>query len=195
MTRPCGPVPSMRPRSMPASFASRRAKGEEKFCWCRRRRRRDRWSEPPHPHPLPSGERERAALAAVAETSPLGELERLSKARRLAGRLLLPEGEKVGMRGLRRWGFRRRAPCCRRSGFHVLAFLRHHGDELIDRHVVGAFRHHDLGHDAVIDGLVFHGRLVGLDLGDDVAGLDRVAFLLEPLGRGCPSPSWATAPA
>ncbi|MBA7716421.1 hypothetical protein ES703_125494 [subsurface metagenome] len=31
MTRPCGPVPVIRPRSMPASFARRRAKGEEKM--------------------------------------------------------------------------------------------------------------------------------------------------------------------
>ena len=33
------------------------------------------------------------------------------------------------------------------------------------------------------DGFHFHGRLVGLDLGDDVAGLDRVALFLEPLGE------------
>ena len=30
MTRPCGPEPAMRPMSTPASFASRRASGEEK---------------------------------------------------------------------------------------------------------------------------------------------------------------------
>src|ERR1700729_1564093 len=30
MTRPCGPEPAMRPRSMPASLARRRASGEEK---------------------------------------------------------------------------------------------------------------------------------------------------------------------
>src|SRR5579863_10737970 len=36
MTRPCGPEPWMRPISMPASFASRRASGEEKtrFALC-----------------------------------------------------------------------------------------------------------------------------------------------------------------
>ncbi len=31
ITRPCGPEPSMRPSSMPASFAKRRASGEEKM--------------------------------------------------------------------------------------------------------------------------------------------------------------------
>ena len=36
---------------------------------------------------------------------------------------------------------------------------------------------------ALVDGLDLHGRLVGLDLGDDVAGLDRVAFLLQPFGE------------
>ena len=34
MTRPCGPVPVMRPRSIPASFARRRASGEEKMRPC-----------------------------------------------------------------------------------------------------------------------------------------------------------------
>ena len=56
-------------------------------------------------------------------------------------------------------------------------------DQLVDRHVGGAFRHHDLGEDAFVDRLDFHGGLVGLDLGDHVAGLDRVAFLLQPLGE------------
>ena len=72
----------------------------------------------------------------------------------------------------------RRPPHAARLG--VLAFRRQHRDELVDRHVLGAFRHDDLGQHAVVDGLVFHRRLVGLDLGDDVAGLDRVAFFLEP---------------
>src|SRR5437762_12038492 len=31
ITRPCGPEPLMRPSSMPASFAKRRASGEEKM--------------------------------------------------------------------------------------------------------------------------------------------------------------------
>ena len=35
----------------------------------------------------------------------------------------------------------------------------------------------------LVDRLDLHGRLVGLDLGDDVARLDRVPLLLEPLGQ------------
>ncbi len=36
---------------------------------------------------------------------------------------------------------------------------------------------------ALVDRLDLHGRLVGLDLGDHVAGLDGVALLLQPLGE------------
>jgi len=80
---------------------------------------------------------------------------------------------------------RRQAGFRRRHGrrLHILAFLRQHGDELIDRHVIGALRHDDLGQRAVLDGFVFHRRLVGLDLGDHVAGLDRIALFLEPLRK------------
>jgi len=87
----------------------------------------------------------------------------------------------------RRWGCggsgagRSALPGCGRRGFHIFAFLRQDGDELIDRHVIGAFRHHDFRHHAVIDGLILHRRLVGLDFGDHIAGLDRVALFLMPL--------------
>ena len=53
----------------------------------------------------------------------------------------------------------------------------------VDRHVLRALRHDDLRERALVDRLDFHGRLVGLDLGDHVAGLDLVAFLLQPLGE------------
>ena len=66
---------------------------------------------------------------------------------------------------------------------HILALAGQHRDHLVDRHVRGAFRHHDLGDRALVDRLDLHGRLVGLDLGDDVAGLDLVALLLQPLGE------------
>lgn len=36
---------------------------------------------------------------------------------------------------------------------------------------------------AFIHGFHFHGRLVGLDLGNHVAGGDLVAFLFKPLGK------------
>ena len=40
-----------------------------------------------------------------------------------------------------------------------------------------------LAHDALVHRLHFHSRLIGLDLSDDVAGLDGVADLLVPLGE------------
>jgi hypothetical protein len=46
-----------------------------------------------------------------------------------------------------------------------------------------AFGHDDLADDALIDGLDFHRRLVGLDLGDHVAGGDAVALLDQPFGE------------
>ena len=48
---------------------------------------------------------------------------------------------------------------------------------------------------ALVDRLDLHGRLVGLDLGDHVAGLDRVALVLHATWRGCPPSSSARAPA
>ena len=65
----------------------------------------------------------------------------------------------------------------------VLALGEDHGDRRIDRDIVGAFRHQNFAERAVVDRLDLHGRLVGLDLGDDIAGLDGVALLLEPLGE------------
>ncbi len=41
----------------------------------------------------------------------------------------------------------------------------------------------ELRNRAFIDGFHFHGRLVGLDLGDNIARLDLVAFLDQPLGQ------------
>src|SRR5262249_35889852 len=47
----------------------------------------------------------------------------------------------------------------------------------------GPPRPQDLAERAVVDRLDLHGRLVGLDLGDDVARLDLVALALDPLGE------------
>ena len=58
-----------------------------------------------------------------------------------------------------------------------------HGDRRVDLHALRAFGHEDLAERAFVDRLEFHRRLVGLDLGEDVAGLDLVAFLLVPLGE------------
>ena len=65
----------------------------------------------------------------------------------------------------------------------VLALLEQQGDRLVDLHALGAAGDQDLAERALVDRLDLHGRLVGLDLGDDVAGLDRVALVLEPLGE------------
>ena len=71
----------------------------------------------------------------------------------------------------------------------VLVLAEQQGDHLVDRHVVGALGDEDLADLALIDRFDLHGRLVGLDLGQDVAGADLVALLDEPfreraLGHG-----------
>ena len=55
-------------------------------------------------------------------------------------------------------------------------------DRLADLHPIGALGHQDFGDLAFVDGLEFHRRLVGLDLGEDVAGLHLVAFVHQPFG-------------
>ena len=82
---------------------------------------------------------------------------------------------------------------CDATAVDVLALARDHADDIVDRHIGGAFRHDDLGEHAFIDGFDFHGRLVGLDLGDHIAGLDRVALLLQPAAKGCLFPWSAKA--
>ena len=63
----------------------------------------------------------------------------------------------------------------------VFALFQQQGDHLIDGDALGSFLNDDLAERAFIDRFDFHGGFVGLDLGDDVAGLDLVAFLLQPL--------------
>ena len=57
------------------------------------------------------------------------------------------------------------------------------GDRRVDGDTFGAFLDKDGGELALIHRLDLHGRLIGLDLGDDVAGLDLLADLLEPAGE------------
>ena len=52
-----------------------------------------------------------------------------------------------------------------------------------DLHPVGAFGNQDLGDLALVDRFELHRRLVGLDLGKDVARLHLVAFLDQPFGE------------
>ena len=45
------------------------------------------------------------------------------------------------------------------------------------------FRHQELADDAVVDGFEFHRRLVGLDLGQDIAGADGIALRHQPFDQ------------
>ena len=91
--------------------------------------------------------------------------------------------------GLARGGLRRRCG----DGAGILAVGQKHGDRGVDRDIVGAFRDHDLAEPSLVDGLDFHGRLVGLDLGDDIAGLAPCHLRSSAIWRACPSPWSATA--
>ena len=92
---------------------------------------------------------------------------------------------RVSFRGFRLWRFGlcrgSAAACGSRSG--ILALASQHGDQRVDLDAFGASRHHDLGDGAFIDGLDFHRRLVGLDLGNHIAGRDLVALLDQPFGK------------
>ena len=54
----------------------------------------------------------------------------------------------------------------------------------------GALGDQDLAEHTFFDRLDFHGRFVGLNLGDYVAGLDRLAFGLKPFGERALSHGW-----
>ena len=60
------------------------------------------------------------------------------------------------------------------------AIDRDHGADL---HPFGTFGNGNRSDDAFIDGFKFHRRLVGFDLGKDVAGGDAVAHLYQPFGK------------
>ena len=80
---------------------------------------------------------------------------------------------------LRLGGARRERRRWLRHGY-VLAVRGEHGDRRVDRHGLGAFIDEDAGELALVHRFDFHGRLVGLDLGDDVAGAHLVADMFEP---------------
>ncbi len=79
----------------------------------------------------------------------------------------------------RRSGGRRR----RVLGNFRLALLQQDGDDGIHLHALGAFGHDEPADLALVDRLDLHGRLVGLDLADHLAGFDGVAFFDMPLGE------------
>ena len=89
-----------------------------------------------------------------------------------------PAGVEARRSALGRGGRRSRRGLARRALRRLQA-----RDRRVDLHPLRAFRHQDLLDHALIDGLHLHGRLVGLDLGDHVAGLDLVAGLHVPLGE------------
>ena len=65
----------------------------------------------------------------------------------------------------------------------ALALFEDRRDDGADLHIVGALGDGDRTDRAFVDRFELHRRLVGLDLGEDVARLDAVAFLDEPLGQ------------
>ena len=121
-----------------------------------------------------------APLAAGERAAVSGQLGAdLGRARRYAGAARPSSRGQVGAAAGSRRPRRRRGAA--RSAVHL--------------HVLGALRHEDLAELAVVDRLDLHGRLVGLDLGDDVAGAHAVAFAAPAIWRACPPPWWETAPA
>ena len=65
----------------------------------------------------------------------------------------------------------------------AFAVARELGDRCIDLHAFRTFGHQKFCDAAFVDRLELHRRFVGLDLGQDIAGFDRIAFLDVPLGE------------
>jgi hypothetical protein len=64
----------------------------------------------------------------------------------------------------------------------MVLVLNHDGNFSAHWHVLGAFWHHDLCKVPILLALPLHGRLVGLNLGQHIAGSDLVADALLPGG-------------
>ena len=65
----------------------------------------------------------------------------------------------------------------------AFALAEENGDRRIHLDAFGSGFDEDLADPALVDGLDLHGRLVGLDLGDDVAWRDLVTDILDPFGE------------
>ena len=147
---------------MPAALASRRASGEAKMRSCRLVRR---------------GGRRRAGRRRALR----GRGRRLSSVDDAADALAAAAAFGASARGV--------AAACGVGAFGLgggalaLAFGQQRGDRRVDLDALGAGFHQQLADLALVDRLHLHGGLVGLDLGDDVAGLDLLALLDEPLGE------------
>ena len=101
-----------------------------------------------------------------------------------------PARARVPALGRRRRGFRRAWPPSTLSPSPAITAIGQ-----IDGDVLGALGHDDAGERALVHRLHLHRRLVGLDLGEHVAGLDRVAGAASAIWRSCPRSWSATAPA
>ena len=77
--------------------------------------------------------------------------------------------------GRRGSGFRRGA-----SGGHGLARFHQNRDHIIHLHALRTGGHQDAAQNAFIHRFHFHRRLIGFDFRDHIAGLDPLAFLLQP---------------
>jgi hypothetical protein len=124
------------------------------------------------------GGRRRRRCAGILVADRLVEAcGRVGRLRRFFGFLL----RRFCLLGLRRCGSRITATLGRIIG--AFAFAGEDGDHGIDLDTLGASRDDDLGDGAFIDSFDFHRRLVGLDLGDHIAGANLVAFLDQPFGE------------
>ena len=124
--------------------------------------------------------RERRGLDPVARSSARGAVSRglRRRGRRFDRRLCAGRAFGVSSAfGVGAAAFGGRAaracrPSARRGGAEAsLAFAGQDRDRRADLHPVGALGHQDLGDRALVDRLELHRRLVGLDLGEDVARL------------------------
>ena len=129
---------------------------------------------PPPPEPLPTIGAAADPVTAVGIAPRRRSLQ--SAAAAGAGAALAPPQAALGRLG-------RRRRCGSRRSVAALALLQDHRDHRVDLHVLGALGDDDLADLALVDRLDFHRRLVGLDLGDHVAGGDGVALLDVPLGE------------
>jgi hypothetical protein len=81
--------------------------------------------------------------------------------------------------GLGRLGGYRSGGC----GIIAFALFEQNGDQAVDLDARAALGDDNLADETLIDGLEFHRGLVGLDLGDDLAGLDLVTLFDQPFGE------------
>ena len=69
------------------------------------------------------------------------------------------------------------------GGACCFAVFDHDRDRRVNLHASRAFGDQKLANDPLVDGLEFHGGLVGFDLGQDLAGFHRVALFHQPFGQ------------